>query len=159
MYSLTYRTAQPIQCAVDCCVDGYVIGLSPPPFHHPHSTLPTQPSNLTLYHYSLGQVCHSRKICTIKSFPMKQFERRDESKLHSYKCFCWPLTITKITDKQHLNNRFFATFRVWSIPEKISYKPTSPQLCAVLQYCTLLGCRAILHSDALYCYYALYCAY
>ena len=27
-------------------------------------------------------------ICTKQSFPKKKFERRDDSKLHSYTCFC-----------------------------------------------------------------------
>ena len=51
--------------------------------------------------------CHFRKTCTIQSFPIKKFERRDNSKLHLYIDFCWPLTTTKIINQKYLNHRFF----------------------------------------------------
>ena len=38
---------------------------------------------------------HFRNICTIKSFPVKKFERRDDSKLHPCISCWWPLTATK----------------------------------------------------------------
>ena len=38
---------------------------------------------------NVGQVfCHSRKICTKKSFTRKPFEGKDDTKLHSYIGFC-----------------------------------------------------------------------
>ena len=51
---------------------------------------------------------------------MKKFERRDDSKLHSYIGFCWPLTIRKMINQKHLNPIFVATFRVLSLPGIIS---------------------------------------
>ena len=38
---------------------------------------------------------HFRNICTIKSFPMKKFERSGDSKLHPCIGCWWLLTATK----------------------------------------------------------------
>ena len=35
------------------------------------------------------------KICTIQFLQIKKFKRRDNSKLHLYYDFCWPLTTTE----------------------------------------------------------------
>ena len=51
--------------------------------------------------------CHSRKICTMKSFPIKKFERRDFSKLHSYIIFCWLLSSTKNNRPTTPKSQFF----------------------------------------------------
>ena len=64
--------------------------------------------------------CNFRNICTIKSFLMKQFKRRDDPKLHSYIGFCWLLTTTKNMNQQYQNHKFFATFRFQVHPEFFS---------------------------------------
>ena len=62
-------------------------------------------------------VCYFRKISTIQSFPMKKFERRDDSILHSYIDFCWPLTTSKNNQPRTPQSMIFAAFRVLLLPE------------------------------------------
>ena len=62
---------------------------------------------------------HFQKICNIKYFQMKKFERSHDSILHPYIGCWWLLTGTKIINQQNLIIVFFATFRVLSLPEKI----------------------------------------
>ena len=62
-----------------------------------------------------------RKICITRSFPMKKFERRDTSRLHSYIDLYWPLTSTKKINQQHLNHRLFFLQFLWFSPSPRLY--------------------------------------
>ena len=63
---------------------------------------------------------HFRKICTIKLFPMKKFERSDDSKFHPYIGFWWFVTTTKKNKPTPPKSQIFDTFRVLSLHEKSS---------------------------------------
>ena len=101
---------------------------------------------------------HFRNIFTIKSFPMKKFERSDDPKLHPCIGCWWLLTSTKIINQQNLNHSFWPLFEFCHFRKKKFYHNISfygksnflPVLDSVPRFwkrCPGVCCQTMTHNE------------
>ena len=100
---------------------------------------------------------HFWNICTIKSFPMKKFERSDDSKLHPCIGCWWILTTTKRINPQNLNHSFwplleFRHFRKFFLPPNFfNGKSNFPQVLdsepMFWRSCSGVCCQTVTYNE------------